>query len=125
MAERKEILGSNMEGVIKDAEEVIKDMLERGVTPETFERQRRIFNRLMDAQKSIQQRNTGRRRKSEQPGEYTVKPPEALARELLESSQQEKLLKSILQRWEGAYPESFKVLIREYFELLRSKNLEN
>lgn len=125
MAERKEILGSNMEGVIKDAEEVIKDMLERGVTQETLERQRRIFNRLMDAQKSIQQRDTGRRRKSERPGEYTVKPPEALARELLESSQQESLLKSILQRWEGAYPESFEVLIREYFELLRLKNLED
>jgi len=125
MAERKEILGSNMEGVIKDAEEVVKDMLERGVTQETLERQRRIFNRLMDAQKSIQQRDTGRRRKSKRPGEYTVKPPEALARELLESSQQESLLKSILQRWEGAYPESFEVLIREYFELLRSKKLED
>jgi hypothetical protein len=125
MAERKEIPGSNMEGVIQDAEEVVKDMLERGVSPETFERQRRIFNRLMDAQKSIQQRDTGRRRKSERPGEYTVTPPEALARELLESSQQESLLKSILQRWEGDYPESFGVLIREYFELLRAKKLEN
>jgi len=125
MAERKEIPGSNMEGVIKDADEVVKDMLERGVSPETLERQRRIFNRLMDAQKSIQQRDTGRKRKSEKPGEYTVKPPEALARELLESSQRESLLKSILQRWQGDYPESFEMLIRDYFELLRSKNLGN
>ena len=125
MAERKEIPGSNMEGVIKDADEVVRDMLERGITQETFERQQRIFNRLMDAQKSIQQRDTGRRRKSERPGEYTVKPPEELARELLESSQQESMLKGIFQRWEGTYPESFEAFIREYFELLRAKNLEN
>jgi len=125
MSGRKELPGSSMEGMTKEADEVIKDLLERGVSQETFNRQRRILDRLLDAQRSIQQKDTGRKRKSERPGEYTVTPPADLNRELLERSQEESQLKAILERWKGSYPESFETLIRDYFELLRSKNIEN
>ena len=124
MAGRKDIPGSNLEGVLEDADKVVEDMLKKGVSPETFERQRRIITRLLDTQKSIQERDSGRERKSETAREYTVQPPEAISQELLESDNRESRLKAILERWKGAYPESFEALVREYFDLLQSKSLE-
>ena len=84
-----------------------------------------VLDRLLDAQRSIQQRDTARRRKSETAGEYSAKPPPALARELLERSIQDSELKAMLERWKGTYPESFERLIRAYYELLNTKKIEN
>jgi len=125
MSGRKDLPGTSLEGMVKEADQVIEDMLRRGVSPETFKRQRRILDRLLDARRSIQQRDTGRKRKSETAGDYTVKPPPALARELLERSLMNSELKARLERWKGSYPESFERLIRAYYELLNSKKIEN
>ena len=126
MAGKKELPGSSsMEGTARDADEVIKDMLDRGVTQETFNRQRKILDRLLDAQRSIQERDSGKKRISERPGQYTIQPPESLNRDLLNRADEESLLKSILEHWKGTYPESFEPLIRNYFERLKMKNLEN
>jgi len=125
MSGRKDMPGTSLEGMVKEADEVIEDMLKRGVSPETLKRQRRILDRLLDAQRSIQQRDTARRRKSETAGEYSVKPPPALARELLERSIQDSELKAMLERWKGSYPASFERLIRAYYELLNTKKIEN
>ncbi|MEA1996795.1 MAG: hypothetical protein U9N45_04125, partial [Gemmatimonadota bacterium] len=123
MSGRKNMPGSILEGVMKDADQVVRDMIEKGVSPETFKRQRKILDRLLDSQRSMQKRDSGRRRKSERPGEYFVTPPEDLATELLERSEEENLLKDMLEHWKGAYPESFETLIRDYFELLRAKEI--
>ena len=125
MSGRKDLPGTSLEGMVKEADEVIEDMIKRGVSPETFKRQRRILDRLLDAQRSIQQRDTTRKRKSETAGEYRGEPPPALARELLERSLENNELKAILERWKASYPESFERLIRAYYELLNSKKIEN
>ncbi|MBN2288896.1 MAG: hypothetical protein JXQ83_06145 [Candidatus Glassbacteria bacterium] len=125
MSGRKDLPGSSLEGMVKEADEVVEDLLKRGVSRETLNRQRRILDRLLDAQRSIQQRDTGRKRKSETAGEYDILPPPALARELMERSAGDDELKIRLERWKGSYPESFERLIRAYYELLNAKKVEN
>lgn len=119
-------LESALEGMAKEAEEVVKDLLQRGVSPETFERQRRLLDRLLSAQRSLQQRDSqDNERKSETAGSYTPLPPPQLPAGLLESEDSANELKLLLERWKGAYPESYESLIRTYYERIRTRNLES
>ncbi len=121
---RRQLGSSSAEGAAEEAEQVLEDIRRRGVTEETLERQRRILDRLLDAQVSMQERDAGKERKSERPGEYEARPPAALEQELLERAGKDSALRAVLERWKGQYPESFEALVRDYFELIRSRELE-
>ncbi|MBW7996196.1 MAG: hypothetical protein FVQ81_06430 [Candidatus Glassbacteria bacterium] len=124
MKGRRDMMGNALEGAAQEAEEVVKQLQEQGISRETLERQNRIFNRLLDAQKSIQERESGRRRKAERPENFMVVPPDGLPDGLLESGNGDERLRRQLERWQGSYPESYRNLIRQYYELLRARELE-
>lgn len=121
---RRDLMGNALEGAAKEAEEVVKELRERGLSREVLKRQNRIFNRLLDAQRAIQERESGRRRKSESPEDFTISRPGDLPPGLLESEAGQDLLRQKMERWEGGYPESYRDLIRRYYELLKTKGLE-
>ncbi len=121
---RSEKMGNVLEGAAGEAGEVVKELLERGLSREVLERQNRIFNRLLDAQRAIQERESGRRRKSERPADFTISRPDGLPAGLLESEDGQQLLRQQLERWKGGYPDSYRNLIRRYYELLKIKGLE-
>ena len=116
----KKMPGGNLEGSVKEADKVMEDILQKGITPETLERQRRILDRLLDAKRSLNQRDKSKERKSETAGEYEIQIPEELSKELLESDNIKKELQKKLEHWQGSYPESYDILIRDYFEKLNS-----
>ncbi len=121
---RSEKMGNVLEGAAREAAEVVKELRERGLSREVLERQNRIFNRLLDAQRAIQERESGRRRKSERPEDFTISRPEGLPQGLLESEDGQELLRQQMKRWKGGYPDSYRNLIRRYYELLKIKGLE-
>ena len=121
---RRDMMGNSLEGAAREAGEVVKELMERGLSSEVLERQNRIFNRLLDAQRAIQERESGRQRKAERPEDYTAKQPGSLPPELLESENGQDLLRQQMERWQGGYPESYRSLIRSYYELLKTKELE-
>ena len=123
-AGRSDMMGNMLEGAAKEAEEVVKELRERGLSREVLERQNRIFNRLLDAQRAIQERESGRRRKSERPEGFTISRPDGLPEGLLESESDQELLRQQMERWKGGYPDSYRNLIRRYYELLKTKGLE-
>ena len=121
---RRDLMGNALEGAAKEAGEVVKELRERGLSSEVLERQNRIFNRLMDAQRAIQERDSGRRREAESPDDFSITRPDGLPAGLLDSEESQDLLRREMQRWEGGYPDSYRNLIRRYYELLKTKELE-
>ena len=120
MQGNKKMPGGSLEGSVKEADKVMEDILQKGITPETLERQRRILDRLLDAKRSLNQRDKSKERQSETAGEYEIQIPEKLSKELLESDNSKKELQKKLEHWQGSYPESYDILIRDYFEKLNS-----
>ncbi len=121
---RRDLMGNALEGAAKEAGEVVDELRERGLSSEVLERQNRIFNRLLDAQRAIQERESGRRRKAERPEDFSITRPDGLPDGLLESEEGQELLRQEMQRWEGGYPDGYRDLIRRYYELLKTKGLE-
>jgi hypothetical protein len=119
----EKLLGDALEGAAQEAREVVQELEQRGLSEETLKRQNRIFNRLMDAQRSIQEREFGRRRKAERPEDFTVIAPDQLPESLLQRNGRDEQLRRQLERWQGRYPESYRDLIREYYELLQTRQV--
>jgi len=63
--ERSDILG-RLDGMAKQMDEVIQDLLKQNVDRRTIERQRQILSRMLDAQKSLEQRKQSKKRKAQQ-----------------------------------------------------------
>src|SRR3989304_2053662 len=55
-AERERILG-DLGKISEEMKEVVKDLEQRNVNPKTIERQERILSRLLDAQRSMRERD--------------------------------------------------------------------
>ncbi len=56
-------------------EEIISDLLQNNVSRRTIERQQAILSRMLDAQKSMQERDQSEKRKARRPEEYQVIRP--------------------------------------------------
>ncbi|MCE5271579.1 hypothetical protein LLH00_09895 [bacterium] len=110
-----------LEGMEKEASEVAEQMLKRGVTPETLQRQQRLLDRMLSAQHSLRNNDSrDNERKSETARDYTPAPPSALSPDLLDPAARQSELEAIFQKWNGAYPESYENLIRKYYERLNA-----
>jgi hypothetical protein len=110
--DRGEILG-RLDDLADEARRVIEDLKGGSVGEETLQRQERILTRLLNAQKSMRQRDYSKRRKSEPGEDYDLKPPPQLSLE-----DREKLLRELLYRKRGYYPPEYEELIQAYFKAL-------
>jgi len=115
MGHRSEILG-RLDEVIKQMEQVVEDLKRQKVDEKTVERQKRILSRLLDAQRSIRERDYSKRRRAERPKEYTVRDPGELPKELI--YQKDRLREDILKAKKEGYTQDYLELIRQYFEAL-------
>jgi len=110
-----------LEGMEKEAREVAEQLLKRGVTPETLQRQQRLLDRMLSAQQALKKNDSSdNERKSETAREYTPVPPSALNPDLLDPAARQSELEAIFRKWNGAYPESYENLIRKYYERLNT-----
>ena len=112
---RSDVLG-NLDQIAKDMKAVAKDLKSKQVTRQTYNRQRRILSRLLDAQKSMQRREYSRKRKAETGKFYIAKSPGALPEDMGEKD----LLfrQDILNAKREGYTRDYQELIRKYFEAL-------
>jgi len=97
-------------------DEIISDLLQNKVSRRTIERQQAILSRMLDAQKSVQERDQSEKRKARQPGEYQVVRPgqvkstgDATLQEL-----EDRLNKAL----KGDYSPEYKEWIELYFRAL-------
>jgi hypothetical protein len=116
--DRSEMLG-RLDDLAEEARRVIEDLKKQTVNEETLQRQERILTRMLDAQKSLRQRDYSQRRKS-RPGElYEVASPPPLSLE-----ERERVVRDLLYKGRGYYPPEYEELIRAYFKAIAAENVQ-
>ncbi|MCG8608038.1 hypothetical protein MJD09_24020, partial [bacterium] len=82
----------------------------------TVNRQKRILSRLLDAQRSVHNRDFSRKRKAETGKQYDVLSPQALPSDLL--TRKDRLKNELLKALKEGYSKDYLDLIRKYFDSL-------
>jgi len=118
----KKALGS-LEKIAEDMQQVMSDMESGRITPETMKRQERILSRLLDASRSMNERDYEKKRESNTGMDVFQNSPAEIDMSTQEGK--EKLWKDFLRSIEQGYTKDYEDLIRSYFEQLqRSSDVE-
>lgn len=105
--------------IADDMQQSIGDMKSSGVTPETIQRQERILSRLLQAERSVHERDKDQDREST-PGQDIVRPsPRAI--DIASPQAQKELQQEVTNAKETGYTPDYNALIRKYFESLEQK----
>jgi hypothetical protein len=111
--ERKEILG-NLDDLGDQIQEVVKDLKGQRVTEKTTGLQEKILSRLLDADRSLTQRDYSKKRKAEVGEDIFHYSPTTLPKDL---GEQDRLTRQNLERiLKEGYPKEYEKLILEYFK---------
>ena len=110
-----EVLGS-LDKVADDMKKVEEDFANKNITRDTINRQQRILSRMLDAQKSVHQREFSRERKAETGKNYVTTSPDALPDDLGERKNQ--LEQDLLRAKKEGYTRDYLRIIEEYFKAL-------
>ena len=116
-------LPANLENILKQMQEVVTDMKTERLNDELVQKQERILSRLLDAQRSINERDYEKQRESFTGENINRKSPGELN---LSSEKGKDLIKDELNKAvrEG-YSKDYENLIRKYFEALQGEKLKN
>ncbi len=109
----KKALG-DLNKIAEEMKEIVSDLQSGNITPETRRRQERILSRLLDATRSMNERDYENRRESRSGVDQQRKSPA-----LLDLSTQEgktRALQELLRSVKQGYTKDYEVLIRQYFE---------
>ena len=112
---RSRILG-DLNKIAEEMKEVVSDLESNNLTEETIRKQERILSRLLDAQRSIHERDFEKQRES-RPGQNITRQSPA---ELNLQEEKEKIFQELLKSIRENYHRDYEALIKRYFELLRS-----
>lgn len=115
-AERERILG-DLGKISEEMKEVVRDLEQQNVSPETIRRQERILSRLLDAERSMRERDFERRRRAEPGKDFVRKSPGEL--DLTTQEGKNRLMQDLLKALEEGYTKDYEELIRKYFEALQ------
>lgn len=115
IGQRSEILG-RLDQVAKEMQDVVKDLQNRTVDRQTVDRQQRILSRLLDAQRSLRERDYSKQRQAETGKTYRAISPGALPPEL--GDRASRVQQDLLRALQENYSRDYKELIQRYFDAL-------
>jgi hypothetical protein len=113
--ELSKLLG-DLNRVAQEMREVQTDLAQRNVSPQTLRTQDRILSRMLDAQRSMQERDFESRRRAETGHPVPAAPPGPL--DLSTAESRSRLRQDLLRALEQGYARDYEELIRKYFEAL-------
>ena len=116
---RRDVLGRLGE-LSGEMEEVIKQLREEKMDRQLIERQEKILSRMLDAQKSVREREYSKRREAEREEIRIVKSPPEIKKDLLRKKNL--LRKEMMNALEEGYTLEYKEYIKNYFESLSRHN---
>ncbi len=119
MGNRNDMLG-RIGDVAGEMEEVIQDLIKNNVNRKTIERQRQILSRLLDAQRSAQQREYSKKRKAEIAKQYNTNDPGEIKN--IYDMDKKNLEEALNRALKEGYSQDYKKLIEKYFKTLENDN---
>jgi len=109
----------DLEEIAKEMKEVMADMESGNITQATIERQEKILSKLLDANRSENERDFEKKREAKSGKQYSQNSPEALKlKEYLNKISEDKLKESL----KLGYTKDMEELIKKYFEELKQKS---
>ena len=112
---------ADLENVVNQMKEVVSDMNSEKLSDELIQKQERILSKLLDAQRSINERDFEKERKSQSGQEITRKSPAEL--NLSKQERKEKLKDELNRAIREGYSRDYEELIRKYYEALQKEEI--
>ncbi len=115
-------LTSNLERIIEEMKEVATNMKTQKLDDELLLKQERILSKLLDAQRSINERDFEEKRESLTGKQFSrTSPPDVI---LSNEESQDKLKEELLKAIKEGYLKDYEELIRNYYDALQKRNSE-
>lgn len=115
--EGKKLLG-DLERIAEDMQEVVRDMQQENVNPNTLQKQERILSRMLDASRSMRERDWEKQRRANTGRDVARRSPGQLDPNLLDP--REGIRSDLQKAVNEGYARDYEVMIRKYFEALES-----
>lgn len=115
--DQQRLLG-DLEKIGEEMKEVVKNLEQSNVNPETVQKEERILSRLLDASRSMHERDFEKRRRATTGTQIARKSPGELDPSMLEG--RDRLREDLLKALEQGYSKDYQELIRKYFEALQN-----
>lgn len=119
MQSDKKLLG-DMDQLAQDMKDVEQDLTKPKVDPKVVDRQEKILSRLLDAQRSVRQREMSLQRQSKTATLADRTSPPPLPESLLRKDRT--LEEDVLRGANDRYPAQYRKLVEEYFRALSREN---
>ncbi len=110
-------LTSDLEKILEEMREVITNMNTHKVDDDLINSQNKILSKLLDAQRSINERDFEKNRESKSSKNFSRKSPDELKLEIESSNLKDELMKIINE----GYSKDYEELIKKYYELLEEE----
>ncbi len=109
-------LASNLEKIVEDMQEVISGFNSQKIDDDLIKKQDKILSKLLDAQRSINERDFEEKREARAGKNFNLTSPGNL--NLTDEKSKDILREELLKAVEEGYTKDYKELIRRYFESL-------
>ena len=113
---KKKALG-DLQQIADEMQEVVSSMQSGMVTPETRKRQEKILSRLLDATRSINERDYEMKREARSGQDIFGKSPPPL--DLSNPESRQRAMQDVLRSLGKGYTKDYEIMIRQYFERLQ------
>jgi hypothetical protein len=118
---RSEVLGK-LDDMGEEMKKVVGDLERLKVDQSTLDRQKKILSRLLDAEKSMRERDFSEKRRAEVGEDVSRRSPKELSTDLLQPAE---IAKDDLSKFlEESYPKEYDQLIKEYFKALSEERMK-
>ncbi len=119
MGNRGDVLG-RLGQLSEEMDKVVQDLLKKGVSRKTIERQQRILSRMLDAQKSAREREYSKKRRAERAKNYQAVDPRRLTP--AEDAYLKQLQEALQRSYNEGYAPEYQRMIEAYIhKLIREK----
>jgi len=114
---------ADLENIVNQMREVVTDMNTEKLDDELIQKQEKILSKLLDAQKSINERDFEKERKSESGKNFTRNSPAEL--NLSNQQGKEKIKDELNRAVQEGYNKDYEDLIRKYYDALQKEKIKN
>lgn len=107
-----------LEKISQEMKEIVSEIKSKGPSPETLKRQERILSRLLDLQRSENERDFEKQREGNTAEDIFAPSPSALN---LKDVDKDKFFRDLLKNNQQGFTKDYENLIKNYFERLKNQ----